>query len=48
MAFLRETLDANTYLESLSIEKVDVEYFPNEVLLPHSVTSLQIVDCPNL
>jgi len=45
MAYLRETLDANLCLESLCIEKVDVECFLDEVLLPHSVTSLQIVVC---
>ncbi|XP_014502954.1 putative disease resistance RPP13-like protein 1 [Vigna radiata var. radiata] len=48
IASLRESLDANTCLESLSIGKLDVESFPDEVLLPHSLTSLQIFDCPNL
>jgi len=48
IASLRETLDANTCLESLCIIKVDVEYFPDEILLPSSLTSLQIDDCRNL
>jgi len=45
---LRETLDANSCLEHLCIEKVDVECFPDEVLLPPSLTSLEILHCPNL
>ena len=48
IASLRENLDANTCLESLCTEKVDVEYFPNEVLLPSSLIYLRIYDCPNL
>ncbi|QCD95227.1 hypothetical protein DEO72_LG5g3320 [Vigna unguiculata] len=48
MASLRETLGTNTCLQSLSIENMDVEFFPDEVLLPHSITSLRIYDCPNL
>ncbi|QCD83945.1 hypothetical protein DEO72_LG2g4294 [Vigna unguiculata] len=48
IASLSEILDANTCLKSLSIEKVDVECFPDEVLLPRSLTSLSICDCPNL
>ncbi|WVZ14979.1 hypothetical protein V8G54_012545 [Vigna mungo] len=48
IASLRETLDANTCLELLYITNVDVESFPGEVLLPHSLTSLQISCCPNL
>ena len=45
IASLRET---NTCLESLWIEKVDVECFSDEVLLPSSLTSLLIYDCRNL
>ncbi|QCD95237.1 disease resistance protein RPM1 [Vigna unguiculata] len=48
IATLRENLDANTCLESLCIENVDVESFPDDVLLPHSITVLRISDCPNL
>ena len=48
LASLRENLDANTCLESLWIEKVEVESFPDEVWLPHSLTSLQIFNCRNL
>nr|ACJ22815.1 NBS-LRR type putative disease resistance protein CNL-B18 [Phaseolus vulgaris]ACZ74714.1 CNL-B18 [Phaseolus vulgaris] len=48
IASLRETLDPNTCLESLYIEKLDVECFPDEVLLPRSLTSLYIRWCPNL
>nr|ACJ22813.1 NBS-LRR type putative disease resistance protein CNL-B16 [Phaseolus vulgaris]ACZ74712.1 CNL-B16 [Phaseolus vulgaris] len=45
---LRETLDPNACLESLSIENLEVELFPDEVLLPRSLTSLKIRCCPNL
>ncbi|XP_027356841.1 putative disease resistance RPP13-like protein 1 [Abrus precatorius] len=49
MASLRGALEANnTSLETLSIGGVDVESFPDEGLLPLSVTSLEIHDCPNL
>ena len=48
IATLRENLDANTCLESLCIENVDVESFLDDVLLPHSITVLRISDCPNL
>ncbi|XP_068501345.1 putative disease resistance protein At3g14460 [Phaseolus vulgaris] len=48
IASLRETLDSNTCLERLSIENLDVECFPGEVLLPNSLTSVHIYDCPNL
>jgi len=45
---LRETLDANTCLESLCVTNVNVECFPEESLLPHSLPSLRICGCPNL
>ena len=48
IASLRETLDPNTCLESLNIGKLDVECFPDEVLLPRSLSKLGIYDCPNL
>ncbi|WVZ14343.1 hypothetical protein V8G54_011909 [Vigna mungo] len=48
MASLRESFDENTWLERLCIEKMDVECFPNEGLLPRSLISLQILNCPNL
>nr|ACZ74687.1 CNL-B9 [Phaseolus vulgaris] len=48
IASLRDNLDPNTCLEHLSIEHLDVECFPDEVLLPHSLTSLRIQYCPNL
>jgi len=48
IAFLRETLGANTCLERLCIVKVDVECFPDQVLLPSSLTSLEIDGCRNL
>ncbi|KAK8469945.1 hypothetical protein PHAVU_004G015666 [Phaseolus vulgaris] len=48
IASLRQTLDPNTCLESLSIEKLDVECFPDEVLLPSSLTFLKIYFCRNL
>ncbi|XP_027356840.1 putative disease resistance RPP13-like protein 1 [Abrus precatorius] len=49
MPSLRGALEANnTCLEILSIGEVDVESFPDEGLLPLSVTSLEIHDCPNL
>jgi len=48
IASLKETLGTNTCLQSLSIKNMDVEFFPDEVLLPHSITSLRIDHCPNL
>nr|ACJ22820.1 NBS-LRR type putative disease resistance protein CNL-J3 [Phaseolus vulgaris] len=48
IASLRENLDPNTCLEILFIKKLDVECFPDEVLLPPSLTSLRILNCPNL
>jgi len=38
----------NPSIQSLSIEKEDVECFPSEGLLPVSLTKLHIKDCPNL
>ncbi|XP_022641129.1 putative disease resistance protein At3g14460 [Vigna radiata var. radiata] len=48
IASLGETLNVNTCLQSLSINSLDVESFPDEVLLPPSITSLKITNCPNL
>ncbi|KAG2383788.1 putative disease resistance RPP13-like protein [Vigna angularis] len=48
IASLRENLDVNTCLERLYIEYLDVESFPDEVLLPPSLTSLRIEYMPNL
>ncbi|XP_047175433.1 putative disease resistance RPP13-like protein 1 [Vigna umbellata] len=48
IASLRETLDVNTCLQSLTIENLEVESFPGEVLLPPSLTSLSINHCRNL
>ncbi|BAU01006.1 hypothetical protein VIGAN_11015700, partial [Vigna angularis var. angularis] len=45
IASLRDTLDVNTCLERLTIEKLDVESFPGEVLLPRSLTSLSFLFC---
>nr|KYP47719.1 Putative disease resistance RPP13-like protein 1 [Cajanus cajan] len=48
IASLKGSLGANTSLEILSIQKVDVESFPDEGFLPLSLTSLQIHECPDL
>nr|ACJ22811.1 NBS-LRR type putative disease resistance protein CNL-B8 [Phaseolus vulgaris]ACZ74686.1 CNL-B8 [Phaseolus vulgaris] len=48
IASLRETLDPNTCLQTLFIHNLDVKCFPDEVLLPCSLTFLQIHCCPNL
>ncbi|ESW22940.2 hypothetical protein PHAVU_004G008250 [Phaseolus vulgaris] len=48
IASLRQNLDPNTCLQTLVIENLDVECFPDEVLLPRSLTSLFIEYCPNL
>jgi len=45
---LREALDAEPCLERLYVENVDTEYFPDEGLLPPSLTFLRIFNCPNL
>ncbi|WVZ13607.1 hypothetical protein V8G54_011173 [Vigna mungo] len=45
---LREILNVNTCLEMLYIDSLDVECFPDEVLLPPSLTSLRISNCRNL
>ncbi|KAH1102329.1 hypothetical protein GLYMA_13G194500v4 [Glycine max] len=48
IASLIGSLGANTSLETLHIGKVDVESFPDEGLLPLSLTSLWIYKCPYL
>ena len=48
IASLKETLGTNTFMKRLCIENIDVEFFPDEVLLPHSITYLEICRCPNL
>ncbi|KAK8469876.1 hypothetical protein PHAVU_004G008981, partial [Phaseolus vulgaris] len=48
IASLRNNLDPNTSLQSLTIEQLEVECFPDEVLLPRSLTSLKISFCRNL
>ncbi|KAL2335056.1 hypothetical protein Fmac_016269 [Flemingia macrophylla] len=45
---LKGALTINTSLEILSIEKVDVESFPDEGFLPPCLTSLNIRHCSNL
>ncbi|KAK8469893.1 hypothetical protein PHAVU_004G009821 [Phaseolus vulgaris] len=48
IASLRDNLDPNTCLQTLNIQHLDVLCFPDEVLLPRSLTSLDIYDCRNL
>nr|ACZ74654.1 CNL-B29 [Phaseolus vulgaris] len=48
IASLRDNLDPNTSLQTLTIQKLEVECFPDEVLLPRSLTSLEIQFCRNL
>jgi len=48
IASLRESLDPNTCLETMLIQNSDMECIPDEVLLPSSLTSLEIQCCPNL
>ncbi|KHN20833.1 Putative disease resistance RPP13-like protein 1 [Glycine soja] len=48
MASLKGALGDNPSLESLWIEKLDAESFPDEGLLPLSLTCLWIHDFPNL
>jgi Leucine-rich repeat (LRR) protein len=48
IASLKWALGINTYLKSLYIENVDVESFPDQGLLPLSLTSLYIYGFPNL
>nr|ACZ74653.1 CNL-B28 [Phaseolus vulgaris] len=48
IASLRDNLDPNTSLQHLIIHNLEVECFPDEVLLPRSLTYLYIYDCPNL
>ncbi|WVZ04294.1 hypothetical protein V8G54_025100 [Vigna mungo] len=45
---LKGAFGANALLEMLSIEEVDAECFPEEGLLPLSLTELMISGCPNL
>jgi len=48
VASLKGALGANSSLKDLRISGVDVESFPDEGLLPLSLTTLYIRDCPNL
>ncbi|KAK8469873.1 hypothetical protein PHAVU_004G008740 [Phaseolus vulgaris] len=48
IASLRQNLDPNTCLQTLVIENLEVECFPDEVLLPRSLTSLEVYSCSNL
>ncbi|KAL2327100.1 hypothetical protein Fmac_020527 [Flemingia macrophylla] len=48
IASLKWALRDNTSLEVLSIQKVDMKFFPRDVFLPLSLTCLHIYDCPNL
>ncbi|RDX61728.1 putative disease resistance protein, partial [Mucuna pruriens] len=48
MASLKGALGANPKLEYLFVEKLEVESFPEEGLLPLSLTSLMISDCGDL
>jgi len=45
---LKGPLGANTSLQTLSVQKVDVQSFPSEGFLPTSLTCLIIRDCPYL
>jgi len=48
MASVKVALGANNSLEVLSVEKLDVESFPDEGFLPFSLTSLEIRNCLDL
>ncbi|RDY11199.1 putative disease resistance RPP13-like protein 1, partial [Mucuna pruriens] len=48
IASMKGALGANTSLESLYIENMDVESFPDEGLLPLSLKFLRICNCPDL
>ena len=48
LSSLKWALGINTSLKSLRIGNVDVESFPDQGLLPRSLTSLRINDCVNL
>ncbi|XP_020204209.1 putative disease resistance protein At3g14460 [Cajanus cajan] len=48
IASLKGALRHNTSLEVLFIERVDVKFFPGDVFLPLSLTSLYIYGCPYL
>ncbi|KAG2396570.1 uncharacterized protein HKW66_Vig0228450 [Vigna angularis] len=45
---LKRVFGDSSSLESIMIEKVEAECFPDEGLLPLSLSSLRIYDCPNL
>jgi len=46
--YVRRKDCSNNSLEVLSIQKLDVESFPDEAFLPFSLTSLQISNCSDL
>ncbi|ESW22913.1 hypothetical protein PHAVU_004G005600 [Phaseolus vulgaris] len=48
IASLRDNLDPNTSLQTLSMRYLEEECFPDEVLLPRSLTTLAIRRCPYL
>ncbi|KAL2979539.1 hypothetical protein AAZX31_13G177800 [Glycine max] len=48
ISLLKSALGGNHSLESLYIGGVDVECLPEEGVLPHSLVSLHIMDCPDL
>ncbi|PNY05551.1 disease resistance rpp13-like protein 1-like, partial [Trifolium pratense] len=48
LASMKCALAAATSLFTLYIGEVDVEFFPDQGLLPHSLSSLSITWCPNL
>ena len=48
MASMKMALGANNSLEVLSVQKLDVESFPDEGFLPFSLTSLEISNCLDL
>ena len=48
IASLKSVWGANPSLEFLFIGRLDVEYHPEEDLLPQALISLEISDCPNV
>jgi len=48
LGLLKGALGGNSSLKSLWISKLDAECFPDEDLLPPTLTELQFYDCPNL